>query len=74
LKLLAGHEQELLHVIPVLLGFSTETGSGWNFIKASEVKNILSLVEENAYSHLMEVRSIFSDSSRSAFILLLVMF
>lgn len=55
LKLLAGHEQELLHVISVLLGFSTETGSGWNFIKASEVKNILSLVEENAYSHLMEV-------------------
>ncbi|KAL2493361.1 Pumilio23 [Abeliophyllum distichum] len=55
LKLLAGHEQELLHVIPVLLGFSTESALEGNFIEAREVKKILSLVEENAYSHLMEV-------------------
>ncbi|MCD7454665.1 hypothetical protein HAX54_025559 [Datura stramonium] len=49
LKLLAGNEEELLHLIRVLLG-----GSAGNLLEGKTIRNILRLVEETAYSHLME--------------------
>ncbi|XP_047946037.1 pumilio homolog 23-like isoform X2 [Salvia hispanica] len=49
LKLLAGQEEELFRLIPILLGCPIDAVSEESFI---EVKR---LVEENAYSHLMEV-------------------
>ncbi|KAL0354415.1 UNVERIFIED_CONTAM: Pumilio23 [Sesamum radiatum] len=54
LKLLAGKE-ELFRLVPVLLGCHTDNAFDGNFIEATAVKKILRLVEENAYSHLMEV-------------------
>lgn len=53
LKLLAGNEPELLRIIPILLGCSADKDLEGNLIEAR--KQILHLVEENAYSHLMEV-------------------
>ncbi|KAK4489649.1 hypothetical protein RD792_005461 [Penstemon davidsonii] len=55
LKLLVGHEQELFRVIPILLGCHKEGALEGNLIEVSSVKKVLRLVEENAYSHLMEV-------------------
>ncbi|KAI7737970.1 hypothetical protein M8C21_004932 [Ambrosia artemisiifolia] len=49
LKLLAGDEQELMHVIPVILGCKG------NLIDTNVVKRLLSLVKQPAFSHLMEV-------------------
>ncbi|KAL6496900.1 hypothetical protein OROGR_028829 [Orobanche gracilis] len=55
LKLLAGEEEELSLLIPVLLGCRADNVSNGNFIEVPPVKKILHLVEDNAYSHLMEV-------------------
>ncbi|KAI3455681.1 hypothetical protein Pfo_012344 [Paulownia fortunei] len=55
LKLLAGQEEELLRLIPVLLGCRTDNALEGNFIEVRAVKKVLHLVEENAFSHLMEV-------------------
>lgn len=55
LKLLAGNEQELLHLIRVLLGSSAGSANAGNLLEGSTIRNILRLVEETAYSHLMEV-------------------
>ncbi|KAL6585247.1 hypothetical protein OROMI_004536 [Orobanche minor] len=55
LKLLAGEEEELSLLIPVLLGCRTDNVSDGDFIELPPVKKILRLVEDNAYSHLMEV-------------------
>ncbi|KAK6118730.1 hypothetical protein DH2020_047535 [Rehmannia glutinosa] len=55
LKLLAGDEEELSRLIPVLLRCRTDNGLDGNFIEVTAVKKILRLVEDNAYSHLMEV-------------------
>ncbi|XP_019244042.1 PREDICTED: pumilio homolog 23 isoform X2 [Nicotiana attenuata] len=55
LKLLAGNEQELLHLIRVLLGSSAESANAGNLLEGKTIRNISRLVEETAYSHLMEV-------------------
>ncbi|KAH6836297.1 pumilio 23 [Perilla frutescens var. hirtella] len=55
LKLLAGQEEELFHLIPILLGCPTDNASEGNFIEVKTVRKVRRLVEENAYSHLMEV-------------------
>ncbi|XP_051147669.1 pumilio homolog 23 isoform X2 [Andrographis paniculata] len=55
LKLLAGSEQDLFHTIPILLSCDVDNGVEGNLIEAKKAKKILRLVEENAYSHLMEV-------------------
>ncbi|GFP92496.1 pumilio homolog 23 [Phtheirospermum japonicum] len=55
LRLLAGEDEELSRLIPVLLGCRMDKVSDGNFIEAAPVKKILRLVEDNAYSHLMEV-------------------
>ncbi|XP_059639993.1 pumilio homolog 23 [Cornus florida] len=55
LKLLAGQEQDLLHIILILLGYDMENDVEENFIDCTAVPNLLSLMKESAYSHLMEV-------------------
>ncbi|KAL0341783.1 UNVERIFIED_CONTAM: Pumilio23 [Sesamum calycinum] len=55
LKLLAGKEEELFRLVPVLLGCHADNALDGDFIEVPAVKKILRLVEENAYSHLMEV-------------------
>lgn len=56
LKLLAGQDQDLLSIIPVMLGCKVESSDDkWNFIQSTEVQNIKVLVKENSFSHLMEV-------------------
>lgn len=55
LKLLAGQEQELLHIIPVIMGCNVEDVEDSSFIETTEVQNIRDLIKENAFSHLMEV-------------------
>ncbi|CAA0821179.1 Pumilio homolog 23 [Striga hermonthica] len=55
LKLLAGEEDELSRIIPVLLGCHKDNVPHGNFMEAVPVKKVLRLVEDNAYSHLMEV-------------------
>ena len=58
LKLLVGHEEELLRIIPILLGCKMENVVEGNFIEITSVQNLRSLMKETAYSHLMEVRFI----------------
>ncbi|XP_059595381.1 pumilio homolog 23 isoform X3 [Vitis vinifera] len=55
LKLLAGHDEELWHIIPLLLGCKKENSKEGNFIEIDEVRNIVDLMKETAFSHLMEV-------------------
>lgn len=57
MKLLAGQEEELSRLIPFLLGCPTEDVSDGNFIEIKTAKKMRRLVEENAFSHLMEVRN-----------------
>lgn len=55
LKLYAGHEEGLSHIIPILLGCNMENAVEGNFIEKKSVQNLLRLMKETAYSHLMEV-------------------
>lgn len=55
LKMLSGNEEELLHVIPILLGCSMENVQEGKLIEDSAVHNLLCLMKESAFSHLMEV-------------------
>ncbi|KAJ9691808.1 hypothetical protein PVL29_011094 [Vitis rotundifolia] len=55
LKLLAGHDEELWHIIPLLLGCKKENIKEGNFVEIDEVRSIVDLMKETAYSHLMEV-------------------
>ncbi|KAF8393704.1 hypothetical protein HHK36_021951 [Tetracentron sinense] len=55
LKLLAGEDQELLHVIPILLGCHEKDTVEGNFIEITDVQSIVALLKDTAYSHLMEV-------------------
>ncbi|KAL8113624.1 hypothetical protein AgCh_020811 [Apium graveolens] len=55
LKMLSGNEEELLHVIPILLGCSMENIQEGKLIDNNAVHKLLSLMKEAAFSHLMEV-------------------
>ncbi|KAJ8625206.1 hypothetical protein MRB53_033736 [Persea americana] len=55
LKLLVGDDEELLRVIPVLLGCHEDTISEGKFIEPTAVREIIDLLKDTAYSHLMEV-------------------
>uniref|UniRef100_A0A6M2EQK6 PUM-HD domain-containing protein n=1 Tax=Populus davidiana TaxID=266767 RepID=A0A6M2EQK6_9ROSI len=55
LKLFAGHDQQLLQIIPVLLDCRKENLTEGNFIEMTAVRDIVELMKEAAYSHLMEV-------------------
>lgn len=54
MKLLAGDEEELLKIIPIILGCKKENIKEENFIEMDEVQDVLNLVKETSYSHLME--------------------
>jgi nucleolar protein 9 len=60
LKLFAGHDQQLLQIIPVLLDCRKENLTEGNFIEMTAVGDIVKLMKEAAYSHLMEVSKIFN--------------
>ncbi|KAG2722487.1 hypothetical protein I3760_02G130300 [Carya illinoinensis] len=55
LKLLAGNDEELLHAIPILLGCNKEAILEGNYIKMDIVRDVVKLMKEPAFSHLMEV-------------------
>ncbi|KAF5732078.1 pumilio 23 [Tripterygium wilfordii] len=54
LKLLAGQDEDLLKIILKLLGCDKEN-AGENFIEMTAVRDIIEMMKETAYSHLMEV-------------------
>lgn len=66
LKLLAGHDEELLLIVPILLGCKRENIEG-NFIKKSHAQNIVGLIKDTAYSHIMEVSGL-STRMNNAFV------
>ncbi|ONI15217.1 hypothetical protein PRUPE_3G030900 [Prunus persica] len=55
LKLLAGDEEKLLQIIPILIGCTREEILEGDSIKTTKARNILYLMKETAFSHLMEV-------------------
>ncbi|OVA08286.1 Pumilio RNA-binding repeat [Macleaya cordata] len=55
LKLLVGEDQELMNIIPILLGCHGENTEVGNLIQTVAVQETLDLLNDNAYSHLMEV-------------------
>ncbi|KAL6010494.1 hypothetical protein ACLOJK_000927 [Asimina triloba] len=55
LKLLAGNDQELMHVIPLLLGYKEESNAEGKLMEISTVDGNNDLIQDNSYSHLMEV-------------------
>ncbi|XP_031387425.1 pumilio homolog 23 [Punica granatum] len=55
LKLLAGDDEELLKIIPIILGCNKENNKEGNFIEMGVVQDILNLVKETSSSHLIEV-------------------
>lgn len=55
LKLLVGHNEELLLAIPILLGCNKEGRVEGNFIEMAVVRGVVNLMKETAFSRLMEV-------------------
>ncbi|KAK4269006.1 hypothetical protein QN277_022216 [Acacia crassicarpa] len=55
LRLLAGNDEELFHIIPVLIGCEEETIADGNLIEAARVRELVKLLKEPAFSRLMEV-------------------
>ncbi|XP_054781019.1 pumilio homolog 23 isoform X2 [Prosopis cineraria] len=55
LKLLAGNDEELFHVIPVLIGCEEENIAEGNLIETAGVRKLVKLLKEPASSRLMEV-------------------
>ncbi|KAK2659147.1 hypothetical protein Ddye_005680 [Dipteronia dyeriana] len=55
LMLLVGDDQELLKIIPTLLGCSREKVGEGNLIEMTVVGGVLDLMKETAFSHLMEM-------------------
>ncbi|OMO66008.1 hypothetical protein COLO4_30871 [Corchorus olitorius] len=55
LKLLAGDDQELLQIVPILLGCNKQDLVEGKFIDKSIVGEIVESMKEAAFSHLMEV-------------------
>ncbi|GMN36748.1 hypothetical protein TIFTF001_006256 [Ficus carica] len=55
LKLLAGDDEELLRIIPILLGCKKEDITDGIFIEENIVQDVVVLMKDPAFSHLMEV-------------------
>lgn len=55
LRLLVGNDPELLQIISILLGSNKENAVEGDFIPMAVVHDVLNLMKETAYSHLMEV-------------------
>lgn len=54
LKLLARDDEELLKTIPIILGCRKENIKEGSFIEIDETQDIVNLVKETSYSHLIE--------------------
>jgi len=59
LRVLAGDDEELLHVIPFLLGCKDKNNAEGNFIDTKVVADLKNLLKESKFSHLMEVSIIW---------------
>ena len=59
LKLLAGDEEELLQIIPILIGCTREDIVEEKTIEPTMVRDVLGLMKETTFSHLMEVWKLF---------------
>lgn len=57
--MLAGDEEMLLQIIPILTGCTREDIVEENTIEPTIVRDVLGLMKETAFSHLMEVKTIF---------------
>ncbi|XP_049934410.1 pumilio homolog 23 isoform X2 [Nymphaea colorata] len=56
LKLLAGDDQELFNVIPILLGCNhSSAAKDEEYLETAKIHEILVLLKDTAFSHLMEV-------------------
>ncbi|RDX69494.1 Pumilio-like 23, partial [Mucuna pruriens] len=55
LRVLASDDEELLHVIPILLGCKDKNNAEDNFIETKAVPELKNLLKESKFSHLMEV-------------------
>ncbi|XP_038898236.1 pumilio homolog 23 isoform X1 [Benincasa hispida] len=55
LKLLVGQDDELRHIIPTLLGCSEKDVAEGSYVQISAVPDVVDLMKETAFSHLMEV-------------------
>lgn len=55
LRVLAGDDEELLHVIPFLLGCKDKYNAEESFINTKVVADLKNLLKESKFSHLMEV-------------------
>ncbi|CAL1376271.1 unnamed protein product [Linum trigynum] len=62
LKLLAGDNEELLHIIPVLLGCRNQNLTEGNLIDKTIARDVVKLMKETAFSQLMEASNIESGS------------
>lgn len=60
LKLLAGDDQELLQIIPVLLGCKKQNLVEGKCIDLAIVRETVELMKETAFSHLMEVSNLLT--------------
>ena len=56
--MLAGNDEKLLIVIPILLGCKDKNNSEGNFIEAAVVPELMNLLKEAEFSHLMEVSNL----------------
>lgn len=59
LQLLAGDEEKLLQLIPILIGCTREDILEGKSIQTTKVRGILHLMKETAFSHLIEVNGLF---------------
>lgn len=59
MKLLAGHDQELMQIISTFLGCDKEKIMEGECIDATVQSEVLNLVRETSYSHLLEVKDSF---------------
>ncbi|KAL4306042.1 hypothetical protein HN51_039984 [Arachis hypogaea] len=55
LRVLAGNDEELLHVIPILLGCKDKRNPEGSFLEDTVVAELIKLSKEAEFSHLMEV-------------------
>lgn len=53
---MVGEDDELRHIIPTLLGCSEKDVVEGNYVQISVVPDVVDLMKETAFSHLMEVR------------------
>ncbi|MED6204748.1 hypothetical protein PIB30_011720 [Stylosanthes scabra] len=61
LRVLAGNDEELLDVIPILLGCKDKRNSEGSFLEDTVVAEIVKLSKEAEFSHLMEMRLIWDE-------------